>query len=104
MPDEITVSAALPGRPDAELATWRAAPPPFLDGFAFVDESYESLVYERDVMGRGMKLLMWGQARTLYRLTVTFRAAERFGTVVTLHGQLPEAERTEALAWAAGRA
>lgn len=100
MADEVTLTAALPGTPDAELAAWRAQPPVFLEGFRLVDESYESLVYERDVMSRTMKVLMWGQAKTLYRVTVTFRRAERFGTTLTLIGQLPEAAREDALAWA----
>lgn len=104
MADELDLTVVLPGTPEASLDAWELQPPAFLAdaGFELVDESYESLVYQRDVMGRGMKLLMWGQAKTLYRVTVTFRADPVRGTRVTLTGQLPADARARADAWARG--
>jgi hypothetical protein len=105
MADELDLTVVLPGTPETALAAWADEPPAFLEegGLHLVDESYESLVYEGDVMGRGMKLLMWGMAKTVYRVTVTFRPDPVRGTRVTLTGQLPERARARADAWAHGQ-
>ena len=80
MADEVSVSFMLPGEPAANVAAWRAQPPPFLDDYKRVDESYESLVYEANVTTAFMKVAMFGFGKTLYRLTFTFRAARRRDT------------------------
>lgn len=102
MADEIDLSVAVAGAPAAELSAWRAQPPRFLTdaGFALVDESYESLVYEADVTSRSTRILMLGMARTTYRVSVTFRADAAGRTRITITGQLPEGARDACLAWA----
>ena len=55
MADEVNMSFLLPGPPATHVAAWRSAPPPFLDDYKRVDESYESLVYEADVTTTFMK-------------------------------------------------
>ena len=104
MADELNLALTLRGDPDTLRTTWRAQPPDWLREFRMVDESYESLVFERDVMTKGMKILMWGQAKTLYRITATFRPAGPGETQVTLIGQAQEAMRAEILAWADAQA
>ena len=43
-------------------------PPPFLDDYKRVDESYESLVYEANVTTAFTKVATFGMGKTLYRL------------------------------------
>ena len=55
MADELTLAFTVPGR-DADVhAAWRAQPPAFLGdgGYELADESYDTLVYEADVMRQG---------------------------------------------------
>jgi hypothetical protein len=90
MADELTVAFTLPGRDADVLAAWRAQPPAFLadGGYERKDESYDTLVYEADVTGKGTRLLMFGMATTLYRLSVTFKPDAAGGvTHVTMTGQ-----------------
>ena len=102
MADELNLSVTLRGDAAANLAAWRTEPPQWLTaaGYELKDESYESLVYEAQVMGRGMRALMWGMARTLYRITATFRDDGAFATRLTLVGQAQDGTREEILAWA----
>jgi hypothetical protein len=102
MADELDLALTLPGADAANRLAWRADPPAWLspDGYALVDESYESLVYQADVMGTGMKILMWGQAKTMYRITATFRPDAAGATRLTLLGQAREGTREAILAWA----
>lgn len=97
MADEVSLAFQMPGEPGENLAAWRArAPECMLDvGYELVDESYETLVYEADVITKTMKILMWGLAKTLYRLSVTFRSDGSGATHVTLLGQAPEKTRDE---------
>ena len=74
MADEVNASFMLAGEPAANVAAWRAKPPPFLVDYKRVDESYESLVYEANVTTMFMKVTTFGIGKTLYRLTFTFRA------------------------------
>jgi hypothetical protein len=102
MADELTLAFPVPGR-DADVhAGWRAQPPAFLSdgGYALKDESYDSLVYEADVMSKGARLLMFGIAKTLYRLSVTFRPDGAYGTQVTITGQAKEDVRAAILRYA----
>ena len=102
MADELTLAFALPGR-DADLhAAWRAQPPAFLGdgGYVCTDESYDTLVYEADVTTTGMRLLMFGMARTLYRLSVTFKPDAAGGTHVTMTGQAKDDVREAILRFA----
>jgi len=45
------------------------------------------------VMGLGTRLLMFGMAKTLYRLSVTFKPDPAFGTRVTVTGQAQDETR-----------
>ena len=102
MADELTVAFSLPGR-DADLhAAWRAQPPAFLadGGYERKDESYDTLVYEADVTARTTRLLMFGMATTLYRLSVTFKPDASGGTRVTVTGQAKEDVREAILRFA----
>jgi hypothetical protein len=100
MADEVNVAFDLPGDPAANIAAWRASPPPFLEDYRRVDESYESLVYESDVTTTFTKLATFGFGKTLYRLAFTFRASET-GTRVSVIGQAEERTVTEMGQWAA---
>ncbi|HEY3670623.1 MAG TPA: hypothetical protein VGN51_06790 [Acidimicrobiia bacterium] len=100
MADEVNASFLLAGEPAPHVAAWRATPPPFLDDYKRVDESYESLVYESNVTSAFMKVAMFGMGKTLYRLTFTFRSDDS-ATKVTVLGQAPEGARAAMEQWAA---
>lgn len=106
MADEVNLEIRVPGDPLATMQAFRAQPPAWItdNRFTLADESYESLVYAADVMRPGMKLLMWGMARTIYRITATFRADGAGGTRLTLLGQAEESMRAAILAWAEANA
>jgi hypothetical protein len=100
----VNASFLLPGEPASNVAAWRATPPPFLDDYKRVDESYESLVYESDVTSTFMKVAMFGMGKTLYRLTFTFRLDDGGATKVTVLGQAPQDTVTAMGQWAAANA
>ena len=102
MADELTLAFTVPGRDTDVHAAWRAQPPAFLadGGYEPKDESYDTLVYEADVTGKGTRLLMFGMATTLYRLSVTFRPDPAGGTHVTLTGQAKDEVREAILRYA----
>ena len=107
MADEVNASFMLAGEPASHVAGWRATPPPFLDDYKRVDESYESLVYESNVTSAFMKVALFGMGKTLYRLTFTFRDADGSdpaATRVTVLGQAPEGARSTMEQWAAANA
>jgi hypothetical protein len=103
VPDEVNVSFLVAGEPATNVAAWRATPPPFLDDYKRVDESYESLVYEANVTTTFTKLATFGMGTTLYRLSFTFRSdvANPAVTRVTALGQAPEDTVRAMGAWAA---
>ena len=92
MPDEVKVTFTLPGDDTANHRAWRAETPAVLRdaGYALKDESYETLVYEANVTTTAMKIVMFGFAKTLYRLAVTFRPDGDGNTAVTMVGQAPQ--------------
>jgi hypothetical protein len=93
MADEVNVVFMLPGEPMTNVAAWRATPPPFLEDFERIDESYESLVYEANVTTTFTKFATFGMGKTLYRLTFTFRPVD--DTTLTRVSALGQAsERT----------
>jgi hypothetical protein len=93
--DEVQIAFGLPGTPDDNLVAWRADPPSFTHDYELVDESYDTLVYEAQVMGVGMRILMWGFAKTLYRLMVTFSSDDGGSTRVAITGQAKEDVRDQ---------
>jgi hypothetical protein len=104
MADEVNVSFLLPGEPAAHVAEWRATPPPFLEDYKRIDESYESLVYESNVTTTFTKVATFGFGKTLYRLSFTFRLTDDGGTRVTVVGQAPEETMQAMSQWAAAHA
>ncbi len=95
MADEITTQFTLPDQPNALMQQWRATPPAFLaEGkYQLVDESYDTLVFEADATSVGTRLLMFGAAKTLYRLMIKFESDGATGTKLTLTGQAVEKVR-----------
>ena len=94
MADEITTQFTLPDPPDALMAQWGETPPAFLaEGkYQLVDEAYDALVFEADATSIGTRLLMFGSAKTLYRLSIVFNP-EGTGTRLTITGQAVEKVR-----------
>ena len=103
MADEVNASFSLAGEPASHVAAWRSSPPPFLDDYKRVDESYESLVYEANVTTTFTKVATFGMGKTLYRLTFTFRAADG-ATRVAVLGQAHEDTVAAMGQWAAANA
>ena len=103
MADEVNASFLLAGEPASHVAAWRATPPPFLEDYKRVDESYESLVYEANVTTTFTKVATFGFGKTLYRLAFTFRSdpANPAVTRVSVLGQAPEDTVNEMGDWAA---
>lgn len=101
MADEITIQFRVQEGADALRARWRAEPPDWIRRYDYkpVDESYDSLVYERD-HSKMTKILTWGFAKTTYRLTLTFRQDDAFGASVTVSGKMPEDGQAEVKAFA----
>jgi hypothetical protein len=105
MADELTLAFPVPGHDADVRSAWRAQPPAFLadGGYELIDESYDTLVYEADVTAKGTRLLMFGMATTLYRLSVTFRPdVAAGGTHVTITGQAKDGVREAILRYADG--
>lgn len=95
MADEITTQFALPEAPMTPMAQWRDTPPEFLvEGkYQLADESYDTLVFEADATSVGTRVLMFGMAKTLYRLMIKFESDGGTGTKLTLTGQAVEKVR-----------
>src|SRR2546430_9103114 len=95
MADEITTQFTLPEAPNALMQQWQDTPPAFLaEGkYKLVDESYDTLVFEADATSVGTRLLMFGSAKTLYRLMIKFESDGAAGTKLTLTGQAVEKVR-----------
>jgi hypothetical protein len=97
MADEVSITFTLPGDDTANHRAWRAQAPDVLRaaGYALKDESYDTLVYEANVTTTTMKIMMFGFAKTLYRLSVTFRPDGDGNTSVTMIGQARQRVRDE---------
>src|ERR1700755_2322898 len=106
MADEVNATFMLPGDAATHVAEWRTTPPPFLEDYKRVDESYESLVYESNVTTTFTKWATFGMGKTLYRLAFTFRAADAAptGTKVSVLGQAHEDTVAAMARWAATNA
>jgi hypothetical protein len=94
MANEITIRyrASAGEGPESVRAAWREQPPPWLSkaGFKLVDETYRALVYRADVTTSFQRITMFGMAKSLYTLTLTFDSDGSVGTVVTIDGKAPE--------------
>jgi hypothetical protein len=95
--DEINVQFDAQGPPDFHLAECRTKPPKALrsDGYELVDESFNSLTFEKRyldwpqkiliVTTLGLALIFKGWMESVFRLTLRF-AEQGSGTRVTIHG------------------
>lgn len=80
--DEVNLQFLMPGQPSQVMAGWRAQPPPALERFKLVDESYNSLSYSLRyydwpqklifVTTLGLALLFAPFLGSLFNLTVRF--------------------------------
>ncbi len=105
MADEVNVVFMVAGEPAANVAAWRADPPPFLHDYERTDESYESLVYEANVTSAFTKISTFGFGKTLYRLAFTFRPVEDTTlTRVSVLGQASERTVQAMGSWATANA
>ena len=95
MADEVKVAYGLPGAPGDTIRAWKASPPSFLADYELDDESYDTLVYRAHVMGKGMRILMFGMADTIYTLNVNFGPRDGGATRVTMTGQAKEKVQNE---------
>jgi hypothetical protein len=104
VPDEINMNFTMPGEPAANMLAWLADPPAFLvdDSYGFVDDSYESLVYEADVTTGFARVVTFGIGKTLYRLTFTFRSVDG-ATQVNVVGQMVSRTRDAFTEWVTSR-
>lgn len=109
MADEIELHFVDPRPPEAVLAAWRSDPPPALrdGGFRVVDESYNSLTWERHFLDWPMKIMvvctlgMLLLLRGLIPMETVWRVTTRFaddgettrGTRVTVQGKADERTR-----------
>jgi hypothetical protein len=88
MANEISIQYALDGKPEAAIASWKAAPPAWVGegGLQLVDESYNGLVYEGSSAHTKFGRLF---ASGNYRLSLLFASDGRFGSVLTINGKAP---------------
>jgi hypothetical protein len=108
--NELNVQFLLAEPASTAMQTWKASPPePFAD-FAVVDESYNSLTYERRFTELPMKItnalslgLFGKQGESIWRATARFDADGDYRTRVTVLGTLDEETRAALGQWAAKR-
>ncbi len=98
MADELQLHFLLDGRPEDAHREWRAEAPPALSegGFDQVDESFNSITYERRyydwpqkitfVLSLGFALLFKGFMQSRFKLVARFDAADQGRTRVTITG------------------
>src|ERR1700716_3260933 len=95
MAAEITTQFALPEAPAALMQQWGDTPPGFLAGGQnpLGDGAFAPLVCEAAATSVGTRLLMFGSAKTLYRLMIKFESDGATGTRLTITGQAIEKVR-----------
>ena len=108
--NEINVQVLLPEPATTSMQSWKASPPEFLSGYEPVDESYNSLTYEKRFMELPMKItnalslgLFGRQGESVWRLTVRFDAEGDDRTKATLVGIADEETRAALGQWGAER-
>jgi hypothetical protein len=108
--NEINVQVLLPESATTSMQNWKASPPEFLSEYEPVDESYNSLTYEKRFMELPMKItnalslgLFGRQGESVWRLTVRFDAEGDDRTKATLVGIADEKTRTALGQWATER-
>ena len=108
--NEINVQILLPEPATTSMQSWKASPPEFLSEYKPVDESYNSLTYEKRFMELPMKItnalslgLFGRQGESVWRLTVRFDADGDSRTKATLVGIADEETRAALGQWGAER-
>jgi hypothetical protein len=108
--NEINVQILLSEPSSTAMQSWKANPPEAFADFELVDESYNSLTYEKRFMEWPMKIthalslgLFGRQGESIWRATVRFDADGDYSTKVTLVGMLDEQTRAALGRWAAER-
>ena len=108
--NEINVQIVLPEPATTSMQNWKASPPAFLSGYEPVDESYNSLTYEKRFMELPMKItnalslgLFGRQGESVWRLTVRFDAEGDDRTKATLVGIADEETRAALGQWGTER-
>ena len=107
--NEINVQVLLAEPATTSMQSWKASTPDFLAGFEPVDESYNSLTYEKRWMEWYMKItyalslgLFGKQGESIWKATARFDDHDG-GTRVTLVGMLDEPTRAALGQWATER-
>jgi hypothetical protein len=108
--NEINVQILLPEPATTSMQSWKASPPEFLSEYKPVDESYNSLTYEKRFMELPMKItnalslgLFGRQGESVWRVTVRFDADGDHRTKATLVGIADEKTRAALGQWATER-
>ena len=108
--NEINVQILLAEPATTSMQNWKASPPEFLSEYEPVDESYNSLTYEKRFMELPMKItnalslgLFGRQGESVWRLTVRFDADGDSRTKATLVGMADEETRAALGQWGAER-
>jgi hypothetical protein len=108
--NEINVQILFSEPATTSMQNWKGSPPEFLSQYEPVDESYNSLTYEKRFMELPMKItnalslgLFGRQGESVWRVTVRFDAEGEDRTKATLVGILDEKTRAALGQWAAER-
>jgi hypothetical protein len=108
--NEINVQVLLSEQATTSMQNWKASPPEFLSEYEPVDESYNSLTYEKRFMELPMKItnalslgLFGRQGESVWRVTVRFDADGDHRTKATLVGMADEKTRVALGQWATER-
>ncbi len=108
--DEIDVQVLLSEPATTALQSWKTSPPPALSDFEMIDESYNSLTYEKRWMTWYMRLswlmtlnLFGRLGESIWKVTVRFDADGDYRTKATLVGMLDERTRAALGQWLAER-
>jgi hypothetical protein len=108
--NEINVQILLSEASSTAMQSWKANPPEAFADFELVDESYNSLTYEKRFMEWPMKIthalslgLLGRQGESVWRVTVRFDADGDYRTRVTLVGILDPETRAALGQWATER-
>ncbi len=108
--NEINVQILLAEPATTSMQNWKASPPKFLSEYEPVDESYNSLTYEKRFMELPMKItnalslgLFGRQGESVWRLTVRFDAEGDSRTKATLVGIADEKTRAALGQWGTER-
>jgi hypothetical protein len=108
--NEINVQILFSEPATTSMQNWKGSPPEFLSEYEPVDESYNSLTYEKRFMELPMKItnalslgLFGRQGESVWRVTVRFDADGEDRTKATLVGILDEKTRAALGQWATER-